>query len=434
MQRNTLLAPIDFAVGIAEASLAAASVCLASLPGRFAASLASADVSFQLLAAGVCALGRNARLSASSIVKALDAAAEEERARAAQLHAYAQLLDNETEYGDLTAITACSTLLDLQIDHVGSFLRWEWKSGAVRRAADVTVRDGVDVSRCAVSGDGLTHFHPGGGDNVVAVEVSDEDGDVVPSLEGGDVTVCVFDESGSVCFVGAGETGRVPACATYRVPASGTSVIQVSVSVCGAPLPGSHFSVPLCPLGDSLALAAAPSHFPALLTKLSVWLPGRRAYTLLYRGSRDGMSAAAFHSRCDGKGPTLVLVRCTKGWVFGGYAGTSWESSGRLVASPDAFVMSVKGPLSGAPARFPVRPEHAHEALSCPAHWGPSFYCGLYVLAEATLTRSYRPGGGCCYVGVDSKYEDVLGMAPGSIVDEYPFYAAEVEVYGIALA
>jgi hypothetical protein len=45
-------------------------------------------------------------------------------------------------------------------------------------------------------------------------------------------------------------------------------------------------------------------------------------------GSRDGWEARDFHSRCDGKGATLTVVRSEEGYVFGGYASVPWASSG----------------------------------------------------------------------------------------------------------
>ena len=48
--------------------------------------------------------------------------------------------------------------------------------------------------------------------------------------------------------------------------------------------------------------------------------------SLLYRGSRDGFSSAAFHSRCDLKGRTLTIAKSTQGRVFGGYASVDWKA------------------------------------------------------------------------------------------------------------
>lgn len=48
------------------------------------------------------------------------------------------------------------------------------------------------------------------------------------------------------------------------------------------------------------------------------WACSRREWSILYRGSRDGFSARSFHSLCDDKGPTLLIVkvrRCEVGVV-----------------------------------------------------------------------------------------------------------------------
>lgn len=91
----------------------------------------------------------------------------------------------------------------------------------------------------------------------------------------------------------------------------------------------------------------------AFLTELSTWLPNR-TYSLLYRGSRDGMTFPEFHRLCDRKGPTLSLVRCDQDWVFGGYACASWDNPARFrfVANPDAFVFSVVGLTLPGPCAF----------------------------------------------------------------------------------
>jgi TLD len=47
---------------------------------------------------------------------------------------------------------------------------------------------------------------------------------------------------------------------------------------------------------------------------------------LLYRGSRDGWMNGNFHIKCDNKGPTIVLIKSTKGRVSGGYTSESWET------------------------------------------------------------------------------------------------------------
>jgi hypothetical protein len=48
---------------------------------------------------------------------------------------------------------------------------------------------------------------------------------------------------------------------------------------------------------------------------------------LLFRGSRDGWSAKIIHSKIDGQGPTITIIKTQKGKIFGGFASVSWESN-----------------------------------------------------------------------------------------------------------
>jgi len=49
---------------------------------------------------------------------------------------------------------------------------------------------------------------------------------------------------------------------------------------------------------------------------------------LLFRATRDGFSAEAFHRLCDGKGPTLSLFKCKNGRLCGGFTAVSWGTGG----------------------------------------------------------------------------------------------------------
>ena len=48
--------------------------------------------------------------------------------------------------------------------------------------------------------------------------------------------------------------------------------------------------------------------------------------SMIYRGSTHGWTAEDFHRHCDGKGPTLVLVRSTKKVSCGGFTSVEWSS------------------------------------------------------------------------------------------------------------
>ena len=72
--------------------------------------------------------------------------------------------------------------------------------------------------------------------------------------------------------------------------------------------------------------------------KLQEWLPKTGDWSICWRATRDGWAASIFHSRCDGKSPTLTIVQVinnNKTYVFGGYATASWKQGIRH--SPSKF-------------------------------------------------------------------------------------------------
>jgi len=59
-------------------------------------------------------------------------------------------------------------------------------------------------------------------------------------------------------------------------------------------------------------------------------------------GTRDGWEIAKFRELVYNKGPTLIIVKTTKGRICGGYTSKNWDANGcRYVADADAFVFSV---------------------------------------------------------------------------------------------
>ena len=62
--------------------------------------------------------------------------------------------------------------------------------------------------------------------------------------------------------------------------------------------------------------------------KLREWLPRTGDWSICWRATGHGWAASTFHSRCDGKSPTLTIVQVIKNskkFVFGGYATVSWN-------------------------------------------------------------------------------------------------------------
>jgi hypothetical protein len=97
------------------------------------------------------------------------------------------------------------------------------------------------------------------------------------------------------------------------VPDAIKSAPRIAPAVPIARQPAERFVLPL----DSLIVSAFPffEHDDCSGTVAK----------LLWRGSRDGFSAAEFHRRCDGHSNTLTLNLGTDGNVFGGFTPVEWE-------------------------------------------------------------------------------------------------------------
>ena len=96
--------------------------------------------------------------------------------------------------------------------------------------------------------------------------------------------------------------------------------------------------------------------------------------SLLYRASRDGHNAAAFHARCDGKGPTLTALRSANGCVFGGFAAVGWASAvPAWVKAPGSWLFSLVGVRGSRPLRMDLVDANHADAVYHVSARGPVF-------------------------------------------------------------
>ncbi len=61
--------------------------------------------------------------------------------------------------------------------------------------------------------------------------------------------------------------------------------------------------------------------------KLREWV-GDYNWKLIYRASEHGYTASSFHECCNDKEPTLIVIKSSGGWIFGGYTTQSWSGDG----------------------------------------------------------------------------------------------------------
>ena len=114
--------------------------------------------------------------------------------------------------------------------------------------------------------------------------------------------------------------------------------------------------------------------------------------SLLYRASRDGHNAAAFHARCDGKGPTLTALRSANGCVFGGFAAVGWASAGGYVKAPGSWLFSLVGVRGSRPLRMDLVDANHAEAVYHGSEYGPVFGTGCDLCVRWPSSHYSKPG------------------------------------------
>lgn len=182
---------------------------------------------------------------------------------------------------------------------------------------------------------------------------------------------------------------------------------------------------------DNKLIADVPAVLGDYLGIINTWLGGSKKFNLIYKGSKDGFAASNFHTKCDNKGPTVVIVTCTQDNVFGGYSAMSWDSSGNYKQddAKQSFLFSLKNPRNEQPKKFPLK-NSAYSIYGNSGN-GPTFGAGHDIYCQDnsnTNTSSYTYNFGHSY--------DCAPFAQGStaataLTGGRNFTAKEIEVYQV---
>jgi len=151
------------------------------------------------------------------------------------------------------------------------------------------------------------------------------------------------------------------------------------------------------------------------------FLGSYRDPTLLYRGSRDGMSEMTFHNLCNNKGPTLTVVKTMNGNIFGGFTSQSWMSRNNYVVDMNAWLFSLKHPSVVGPKKMKAQNGSYHVYDN--ASYFPSFGNNHDLTCGYSGANAYTNVSSGHYEQVDSRLQFLDGT-------QY-FQVKEIEVFGL---
>ena len=117
-------------------------------------------------------------------------------------------------------------------------------------------------------------------------------------------------------------------------------------------------------------------------------------FYLIYNLSYGG-AAKSFHDYCDNKGPTLIVIRASSGYYFGGYTTENWDCSGVYKKDENAFIFSLNNNKYAKAS--------SDNAIYCHSNYGPTFGDGhdLYIADKCNensnnqnnTNNTYKIGG-----------------------------------------
>lgn len=143
-------------------------------------------------------------------------------------------------------------------------------------------------------------------------------------------------------------------------------------------------------------------------------------FNLVYKATKDGDSAADFHSKCDSAQCSVVLVETKKGKRFGGYTSRNWLGDGEDKRDENAFVFML-GQNEKELCAFSIK--NGQPAIGCYREWGPVFMgCQIKI-----NDNCFENGGSTYKKGRNYGTTEDFQLTGGSQL----FNVKEVEVYSV---
>ncbi len=132
----------------------------------------------------------------------------------------------------------------------------------------------------------------------------------------------------------------------------------------------------------------------------------------IYVASQDGFLAKDFHSKCDNKPNTFIIISTIAGSIFGGYTEKSWSSDDSTVikSDPTAYIYNFKNQYRYLPS--------ANSGIVCSKNYGPNFGDDLVIGEDARIKINNSSKLGHSYTIPDKCHYHISGQYLNFQVEE----------------
>lgn len=147
-------------------------------------------------------------------------------------------------------------------------------------------------------------------------------------------------------------------------------------------------------------------------------------FSLLYRATQDGFSSNDFHNKCDGHANTLVIIRTTDSYVFGGYTAAKWSRKGGYEHDSNAFIFSLINKANKPKLMKCILSQYA---IECNNSCGPAFGKNdLHISNNSNVNEFSHSNLGTAYR--HPMYEFGSNEARTFLAGDFSFQTNEIEV------
>ena len=157
------------------------------------------------------------------------------------------------------------------------------------------------------------------------------------------------------------------------------------------------------------------------------------SFSLIYQASRDGFGLKDFHSKCDGILNTLMVIKSTDSYVFGGFTTQDWSQVSGFQADANAFIFSLINPFD-TPVKMSIVENSS--AIYRGQDYISRFYDGILGFGIEFLLNDYpNKYKNYAWPAADSFYQmpDFLSENGISSLNnkQTEFLAEEIELYAV---
>ncbi|KAJ5077969.1 hypothetical protein M0811_05226 [Anaeramoeba ignava] len=166
--------------------------------------------------------------------------------------------------------------------------------------------------------------------------------------------------------------------------------------------------------------------------KLKEWINDNDFFSKMkkaFSAKRDGFSSENWHSICDNKGKTLIIIKTKDNFIFGGFTQVGFKRNSYYISDPNPFIFSLRNDKNDRkPEKFQIKKGKEPNAIYYHFGSGPIFGGGHDFYLNSNLETGDSQFGHTYYLpnGIDYDTNEAKSYLAGSynkwIVDEIETY------------